>query len=70
MNQFLNNQEDVKLEGGKKKWDFAVRITTKARLKANISKFCSLLLFFFFFSANVFFLLFLSGFLPVWLTSP
>ena len=69
MNQFLNNQEDVKLEGGKKKWDFAVRITTKARLKANISKFCSLLLFFFF-SANVFFLLFLSGFLPVWLTSP
>ena len=49
MNQFLNNQEDVKLEGGKKKWDFAVRITTKARLKANISKFCSLLLFFFFF---------------------
>ena len=50
---FLNNQEDVKLEGGKK-WDFAVRITTKARLKANLSKFRSLLVFFFFFSADAF----------------
>ena len=30
-----------------KKWDFAVRIATKARLKANLSKFCSLLVFFF-----------------------
>ena len=48
---FLNNQEDVKLEGGKK-WDFAVRITTKARLNANLSKFRSLVVFFF--SADAF----------------
>ena len=50
---FLNNQENVKLEG-RKKWDFAVRITTQARLKANLSKFRSLLVFFFFFQLMLF----------------